>query len=246
MYDYYLGGSHNFAVDREAARQVIAAVPDAPLMAQANRAFLRRVVRYLTETGIRQFLDIGSGIPTAGNVHEIAVDAKVVYVDLDPVAVAHGREILGGSDRATAIQADVRQPDRILSHPDVRRLLDFDQPVAVMIVAVLHYIADADDPAGLIGRLRDALAPGSYLALSQTCGDGRGPDERLASEEVYRRADHPLHPRTRAEIGRLFAGFELVEPGVVWVPQWRPDAGCLDDPAAAGFVGGLGRKPGLP
>jgi cyclopropane fatty-acyl-phospholipid synthase-like methyltransferase len=246
MYDYYLGGSHNFAIDREAARQVIAAVPDAPLMAQANRAFLRRLVRYLVAAGVRQFLDVGSGIPTVGNVHEIAQreapDARVVYVDIDPVAVAHSRHMLAGNDLAAAIQADLRKPDDILGHPEVRRLLDFDEPVAVMIVAVLHYIPDSEDPPAIIARLRDTLAPGSYLALSQASGEGRTAEERAASEEVYRRVSYPLFTRGRADIVRMFEGFELSEPGVVWVSQWRPEVAedHDDDPARTVFIGGLG------
>jgi SAM-dependent methyltransferase len=246
MYDYYLGGSHNFAVDRAAAQQMIAAVPEAPLMAQANRAFLRRAVRLLIDAGIRQFLDIGSGIPTVGNVHEIAQqsapDARVVYVDIDPVAVAHSREILAGNDFATAIQEDLRRPREILDHPEVRKLIDFAQPVAVMIVAVLHFVPDSDDPAGVMATIRDALAPGSYLTLSQASDEGRSREERADAEEIYRRTDNPLSVRNRAELARLFEGFTLLEPGVVWVPQWRPDPpDAVDDADRAAFVGGMGR-----
>ncbi|HEY8533073.1 MAG TPA: SAM-dependent methyltransferase [Micromonospora sp.] len=246
MYDYYLGGSHNFAADRAAAQAMIAAVPDAPLMAQANRAFLRRAVQFLVDAGIRQFLDIGSGIPTVGNVHEIAQraapESRVVYVDIDPIAVAHSRAILAGNDRATVVQADLRTPDRILEAPEVRALLDFTQPIAVLIVAVLHFIPDSDDPAGILATIRNALAPGSYLVLSQASYDGRSEEERRQAEEVYRRTDSPLYPRSRAELARFFDGFELVEPGLVWVPQWRPDS--PDDAADAEravFIGGVGR-----
>jgi hypothetical protein len=227
MYDYYLGGSHNFAVDREAARQVIAAVPETPLIAQTNRAFLRRSVRFLADRGVRQFLDIGSGIPTVGNVHEIAQrcdpEARVMYVDIDPVAVAHSREILAGNDRAGVIQDDLRRPERILDHPDVRELLDFRQPVAVMMLAVLHYVPDADDPAGILAIVRGPLAPGSYLALSQISAEGRE-DDVDPVQSVYRKADNELYPRTRTELARLFDGLDLVDPGVVWAPQWRPEA----------------------
>jgi SAM-dependent methyltransferase len=246
MYDYYLGGSHNFAVDRAAAQQMIAAVPEAPLMAQANRAFLRRAVRFLIDSGIRQFLDIGSGIPTVGNVHEIAhqsaPEARVVYVDIDPVAVAHSREILAGNDFATAIQEDLRRPQEILDHPEVRKLIDFTQPVAVMIVAVLHFVPKSDDPAGVIATIRDALAPGSYLTLSQASDEGRPRAERDDAEEIYRRTDNPLAVRTRAELAQFFDGFTLLEPGVVWVPQWRPDPPhAVEDADRAAFVGGMGR-----
>ncbi|GIJ77849.1 S-adenosyl methyltransferase [Micromonospora phaseoli] len=249
MYDYYLGGSHNFAVDRAAARAMVAAVPQAPLMAQANRAFLRRAVQFLTAAGIRQFLDIGSGIPTVGNVHEIAQrhapDSRVVYVDVDPVAVAHSREILAGNDRTTVVQEDLRHPDRILAHPDVRAVLDFSRPVAVLVVAVLHFVADDDRPAEVLRTLRSALAPGSYLVLSQASDDGRDEAERTEAEEVYRRTDNPLWVRSRAELTGFFDGFELVEPGVVWVPQWRPETPeSAEDAERAVFLGGVGRLGG--
>jgi hypothetical protein len=246
MYDYFLGGSHNFAVDREAAQAMIAAVPETPLLAQANRAFLRRSVRFLVEAGIRQFLDIGSGIPTVGNVHEIAQsmapESTVAYVDIDPVAVGHSREILAGNDRAVAIQADIRDPDGILDHPDVLKLIDFGQPVALMIVAVLHFVRDEDRPTEIVSRLRSALAPGSYLVLSQASGEGRTSTEWHEASAVYQRTDRPLHNRGRDEITRLFDGFTLVEPGVVWVPQWRPDSPHgVEEPERAIYIGGVGR-----
>ena len=246
MYDYFLGGSHNFAVDREAAQAMIAAVPESPLVAQANRAFLRRAVRFLVEAGVRQFLDIGSGIPTEGNVHEIAQDAApestVVYVDVDPVAVAHSREILGSNERAAAIQADIRDTERILDHPDVRTLIDFRRPVALMIVAVLHFVRDEDRPADIVARLRSALAPGSFLVLSHASGEGRSRAEWREASAVYDRTDRPLQNRGRAEITRFFDGFTLVEPGVVWVPEWRPDSPhTLDEPERAVYIGGVGR-----
>ncbi|MEH0983933.1 SAM-dependent methyltransferase [Micromonospora sp. CPCC 205556] len=250
MYDYYLGGSHNFAADRAAARAMMEAVPDAPLMAQANRAFLRRVVQFLVDSGVRQFLDIGSGIPTVGNVHEIAhriaPDARVVYVDVDPVAVAHSREILGDNPGATVIQEDLRRPAAILAHPEVTRLIDFSQPVAVMIVAVLHFIPDSDRPEEILRTLRAALAPGSYLVLSQASDESRGhTGERAEAERVYRRTDNPLSIRDRAELTAFFDGFEPVEPGVVWVPQWRPEtAESAEDAERAVFIGGVGRLGG--
>jgi hypothetical protein len=247
MYDYLLGGSHNFAVDREAARQIIAAVPDAPLLAQANRAFLRRAVRFLVDSGVRQFLDIGSGIPTVGNVHEIAQqlapETRVMYVDMDPVAVAHSREILAGNDRAGIVQADLRQPEQILNHPDTRKLLDLDQPTAVMMVAVLHFIPDSDHPAGILATLRSSLASGSYLVMSQACAEGRE-DDAEPIMAVYRNADNSLHPRTLAEFARFFAGFDLVEPGLVWAPDWRPDTPSdADGTGHTGFACGVGRLP---
>ncbi|RIV38445.1 SAM-dependent methyltransferase [Micromonospora radicis] len=249
MYDYYLGGSHNFAADRAAAQAMMAAVPEAPLMAQANRAFLRRAVQFLTGAGVRQFLDIGSGIPTVGNVHEIAQrhapDSRVVYVDVDPVAVAHSREILAGNDGATVVQEDFRHPDRILAHPDVRAALDLTRPVAVLIVAVLHFVPDDDRPAELLRALRDALPAGSYLVLSQASDDGRSDAERAEAQRVYQRTDSPLSVRSRAQLTTFFDGFELVEPGVVWVPQWRPETPeSAENAERAVFLGGVGRLGG--
>ena len=246
MYDYYLGGSHNFAVDRATAQAMIDVVPEAPLMAQANRAFLRRTVQFLVDAGIRQFLDIGSGIPTVGNVHEIAQriapESRVVYVDVDPVAVAHSREILNGNDRAAVVQEDLRRADRILANPQVRALLDFDQPIAVMIIAVLHFIPDSDDPGSILRTIREALAPGSYLTLSQASADGRTNQERQDAEQVYQRTDSHLIIRSRQELTKLFDGFDLVPPGVVWVPQWRPDyPDAAEHAERAVFLGGVGR-----
>lgn len=245
MYDYYLGGSHNFAVDREAARRVLAAAPEMPLIAQANRAFLRRAVRFMVDEGVRQFLDIGSGIPTAGNVHEIAQrldpGCRVVYVDIDPVAVEHSRQILAGADGAAVIQEDLRRPDRLLDNPDLRKLIDLGQPVGVMVLAVLHFIPDSADPAGILSTLRGALAPGSYLALSH--GSAEGWEEETAPvESVYRQVDNALHLRSRAAVARFFDGFDLVEPGLVWGSEWRPESPDHAERAELlGFVCGVGR-----
>src|SRR5687768_6938834 len=170
VYDYYLGGAHNFAVDRQMAEQAIGLWPDLPLIMQANRAFLRRAVRFCVDAGIRQFLDLGSGIPTAGNVHEVAQsaapDARVAYVDSDPVAVAYSRTILAENPLTVAVQADLRQPEQVLDHPEVRSLLNFDEPIAVMMVAVLHFVSDSDDPAAIIAGYREVMAPGSFLTIS--------------------------------------------------------------------------------
>jgi SAM-dependent methyltransferase len=226
MYDYYLGGSHNFRVDREVADQAIAAYPDLPRTAQANRAFLHRAVRHCLDAGIRQFLDIGSGIPTVGNVHEIAQrfdpDTRVAYVDTDPIAIAHARAILAGDQRATAIQADARWPDAIVDDPEIRRVIDFDRPVAVLLVAVLHFVADADRPADLVARLAGRVAPGSHVVITHAMVDGvANPDGPVLS--LYKRTPTPLCPRPRPEIESLFVGLELIDPGVVLVPRWRPD-----------------------
>ncbi|GAA4698058.1 SAM-dependent methyltransferase [Phytohabitans rumicis] len=246
MYDYYLGGSHNFAVDRAAAQAMISVVPESPLIAQANRAFLRRAVRFLVEAGVRQFLDIGSGIPTVGNVHEIAQglapESTVVYVDIDPVAVAHSRQILRGNHQAAAVQEDIRRPGRILDHPDVLKLIDFNQPVALMVVGVMHFVPDEDGPAELLDTLRAPLVPGSYLVLSAASGEGRPEQERSDAAEIYRRAGTPLAQRGRAAIAGFFDGYDLVEPGVVWVPEWRPDSpGSGEGAEGAIYIGGVGR-----
>jgi len=248
IYDYWLGGSHNFAVDREVARQFTAMVPDTALIMQANRAFLHRAVRYLVDAGIRQFLDLGSGIPTLGNVHEVAqraaADARVVYVDVDPVAVAHSRQMLAGNELAVVIQEDLRRPEHILSHPDVRGLLDFDQPVALLLLAVMHFIPDTDEPAAILSRFSDALAPGSYVVLSHGTADGISRDAAVRLVELFKRTPTPVVSRTRHAIEQLFAGFDLVEPGLVWSPLWRPEHPdeVGDKPEQAAAYVGVGRK----
>lgn len=250
VYDFLLGGTHNFAVDRDMARTLEAIEPKARLLAQANRAFLRRATRYLVaEAGIDQFLDIGSGIPTQGNVHEIAqganAEARVVYVDLDPVAVAHSKAILTTNLGATAIQGDLTQPDKILHHPAVRGLLDFDRPVALLLAAVLHFIPDDQDPAAILAILRDALPPGSYLVISHGTPQDRS-DTVEAVTKVYRRAIAQGHAQTRThqEILAFFHGFDLVPPGLVHGPLWRPDSpdDIPDDYRRYWFLGGVGRK----
>jgi SAM-dependent methyltransferase len=247
VYDYLLGGDHNFAVDREFANRVIEVMPDGPLQAQANRAFLHRAVRYLVDAGVRQFLDVGSGIPTLGNVHEIAQravpEARVAYVDIDPVAVAHSQAILAGNERATVIQEDLRDPRAIVTNPQVRDLLDFSQPVGVLMVAILHVIPDADDPYGIVARLRDLLAPGSYLAIAHGTDESR-PAEVGELRNLSRQLSTPLTTRGRPAIERFFAGFELVEPGLVWAPLWHPEADRVPaQPELSGNYVGVGRKP---
>jgi hypothetical protein len=229
VYDWWLGGDHNFRADQDAARAMITVEPKARAIARANRAFLGRAVRFLAaEAGIRQFLDIGSGIPTQSNVHEVARDAapgtRVVYADIDDVAVAHSKLILDGNDDTAVIQADLRDPASILADPETQFLLDFTQPVAVLLVAVLHFIGDADDPGQIVATLRDALPSGSYLVVSHACSDPR-PDLLSTFETVYKSkvASAQGRARTGAEIARFFDGFTLIDPGLVWLPQWRPD-----------------------
>jgi hypothetical protein len=253
IYDYYLGGIHNFPADQEAARKVIAQFPNMPVIARANRAFLRRAVRHVVDAGVRQFLDIGSGIPTEGNVHEIAQettpDARVVYVDIDPVAVAESLEILDGNERATAIRADLRSPQTILDHPGVRRLLDFDQPIGLLLAAVLHFAPDDTQAYDVVAQLVAALAPDSYLIVSHIAAESfvPGTDQmKLASDIYQRQTATPVMSRNRAEIQRFFAGVELVDPGVVWLPEWQPEPDestkFADNPQHSGGWAGVGRK----
>ena len=229
VYDYWLGGSHNFLADQDAARALIAIEPNTRGIARENRAFLGRAVRFLArEEGIRQFLDIGSGIPTQQNVHEVAEQvapgSRVVYVDNDDVVVAHSKLILDGNPDATVIKGDVRDPAAILAHPETLRLIDFSEPVGVLLVAVLHFVPDSDHPEQIIATLRDAVAPGSHLAICHACRDAK-PDVAGAAEAVYsNRVSAQLAVRTRDEVARLFDGFPLIDPGLAWLPQWRPDS----------------------
>jgi hypothetical protein len=250
IYDYLLGGSYNFEADRRVGEQTKKVYPGVVGTMWSNRAFLRRCVEYLVGVGVRQFLDVGSGIPTVGHVHEVAQaaapDARVVYVDIDPVAVHLSREILNGNDRTAVIQEDVRAPERILDHPDVRALIDLGQPVALLVVALFHFIPDRDDPLGLIGRLSAPLVSGSYLALSHATEDGiRDDTETAKAKEIYRSSGIDFTSRTRAQVMAMFAGFDLIEPGLVRVSQWRPDADTAidDSPASSANYAGVGRKP---
>jgi hypothetical protein len=243
VYDYMLGGTHNFPADQAVGRMITAVEPNARAIARANRAFLGRAVRFLAGAGIRQFLDIGSGIPTEGNVHEVAERAapgsRVVYADVDPVAIAHSTALLAGKGNAVIVEGDVREPEKILADDRVSGLIDFSQPAGLLLVAVLHFITDAENPARIVATLRDALAPGSYLVLCHGTTEDR-PTVARAAEKVYDQAvAAPLRMRSRAELLPLFEGFELIEPGLVPIPHWRPEPG---DPDAAGtgrFWGGL-------
>lgn len=248
VYDYLLDGAHNFAADRLMAEQLLAAFPNVRSGVQANRAFLRRLVEFLVDAGVRQFLDIGSGVPTVGHVHEIAQrsapESRVVFVDIDPVAVAHSRMMLAGNDRTAVIQEDVRRPEQILEAADTRRLLDFDEPVAVLLLAILHFIPDSDKPLGILSRLTDPLVTGSYLAISHGTDDVQREGDK--GQEIYRRGGIEVTSRNRTEVEALFQGWDLVEPGLVWVPEWRPelpDDLHVDSPESSGFYGGVARKP---
>jgi len=254
IYDYHLGGTHNFPADRQAAQAMAQMFPLAPALARNNRAFLRRAVRHVASLGVTQFLDIGSGIPTEGNVHEIAQsvapESTVVYVDIDPVAVTESLEILEGNSRATAIRGDLRDPQSILDNPQVRKLIDFDRPVALLLVAVLHFVPDDAAAFKSVGQFLSALAPGSYLVISHASAEGmRTGQEKLdTAQDLYKRETAtPFHLRTRAQVERFFEGLELEEPGVVWLPQWRPapddPTDFVDDPRVSAGLAGVGKLP---
>jgi hypothetical protein len=248
MYDAMLGGQHNFAIDREALAAFTAIDPQVRTLARANRSFLGRAVRFLVDAGIRQFIDLGSGIPTQGNVHEVAQTAcpgaRVIYVDNDPVAVAHSASLLAGNPDADIVDGDIRRPADILSSPQTGKLIDFDQPVAVLMTTILHFITADEDPAGIVAAFRDALSAGSWLALTHATNQDR-PDTAAAVGRLYRsRASSPVTARSRDEILGLFDGFDLVDPGLVHVPLWRPgpDDHVPDNPSEYWVYAGVGRK----
>jgi SAM-dependent methyltransferase len=247
IYDYLLGGKDNFAADRDAAKRLIAAIPDAAEIARDNRSFLGRVVRYLViEGGIRQFLDLGAGLPTQANVHElaqgVAPQARVVYVDNDPVVASHGRALLADGDEVGMVHGDLRDPAGILRHPDVVGLLDLTQPVAVLCTSTLHFIADEAEPHAIIAAYRDRMAPGSYLAITHGTReeDPRGEGDRAA--DVYRQASSRLHVRPLPEVLRFFDGFELIEPGLSWITEWRPEPGTRPVGRQHSLRGAVGRR----
>lgn len=250
MYDFYLGGKDNFEADRIAAQEVLALVPGLQRSAWENRQFLRRVVRFLAgEAGISQFLDIGVGLPTQGPVHAVArevnPDARVVYADYDPVVVSHGQVLLTVSDLSIMVHADVRRPADLLAMPQVREHLDLSKPVAICLFAVLHFVPDNDDPAGIVACLRDAVAGGSYLAMSHISTDFLPQGQALAdAKAVYEKASERVWPRGRDQILGFFDGFELVEPGLVPKPQWRPVTGQAAADTGNIAWGAVGRKPG--
>ncbi|MGW1679413.1 SAM-dependent methyltransferase [Saccharopolyspora sp. NPDC002376] len=247
LYDYLLDGAHNFAADRALAEKFLTALPSARDVARLNRAFLRRAVVFMGQHGVRQFLDVGSGIPTVGNVHEIAQtadpQARVVYVDYESVAVAHSQLLLEGNEHATILQADMAEPESILEHPETRRLLDFEQPIGLIMAGVFHFVSHEADAPAITARYLDALAPGSFLALSHFTAD-ISPDEMAGVVEVMRRSADPIHTRTHSEVTELFSGFELAEPGVVGTALWRPDRPeqAADEPGGSQIYAGVGRK----
>jgi hypothetical protein len=249
MYDYALGGKDNFAADREAVERLFAFAPENKDVPRANRRFLGRAVRFVAERGIRQFIDLGAGLPSQGNVHEVArlvrPDAHVVYVDYDPVVLLHARVLLAIEDLSTTVvQADIREPGSILGDPEVSRLIDFSEPVAVLFVSILHGIADSDDPGRIVRAFAERMVPGSYLILSHLTREGHPPELVRKKEEIFAQSATPFSYRSRVEIMRFFEGFELVEPGLTPVTSWRSDD--LDKRLhAAGrwWLGGVARKP---
>src|SRR5256885_6289921 len=249
VYDALLGGTHNFTVDRDTAATLAAIAPGFRDAAKANRAFLGRAVRFLADAGIRQFLDIGSGVPTQGNVHEVAraaaPESRVVYVDIDPVAIAHSKSILVGDDKATIIEADLREPEGILGHPEVERLIDFEKPVGLLLLAMLHFIRDEEDPGDLMKRLTRPLVSGSCLAISHATFDGQSASAVKAIRRLFTGATAPWKPRGYTEVRGFFDGFDLLDPGLVFIPQWRSDgpAPVIDQPERSWGYAGVGRKP---
>jgi len=251
IYDYFIGGKNHFAADRQTAREILRRSPAAHIAARENRAFLGRAVRYLAaEAGIGQFLDIGTGLPTTSNVHEVAQDiipsARVVYVDNDPLVLTHARALLASAPegRTTYIHADLRDPAAILSHPDLRTVLDFGQPIALMLVAILHFIPDEFKPAEIIATLVDALPPGSYLAATHLTTE-HDPVATSAGQQTMRDAGMAMQKRdSDVFAGLAFSGLELVPPGVVLVSEWRPEGlGPRPQPAEVSCYAGVARKP---
>lgn len=246
VYDYILGGAHNFEVDRQLGDQLIRTSPEVAETMRANRVFLRRAVRYMVDQGVRQFLDIGSGVPTVGNVHEIAQDADarstVVYVDMDPVAVAHSEAILEGNDRAGVVGADLRDPQRVLAEARELELIDFDQPVGLILAGVLHFLSDEDDPASVVAHLREPLSTGSHLLVSHITFDGQ-PPEVVEAQQLASRTSTPLYARTHGQVLEYFDGMTMVEPGLVFITLWHPDPGeTVEHPERMAAYAGVGRK----
>jgi hypothetical protein len=254
VYDAFLDGKDNFAADRAVVEFTLQIVPDAASGARANRAFLRRVVQYLAgHAGIDQFLDIGSGLPSQGNVHEVACaarpDARVVYTDNDPVVLAHAKALLASAPQVRVVTADARRPAEILDSPWVRGFIDFSRPVGLLMFAILHHVGDEEDPAGIVAQFRDAAAPGSYLAISSFRMPGpehpQDAAKTRAVQEVFNTQLGTGRWREHEEILRWFGDWELLDPGLVPLPEWRPDtAGPIEpDSTYHGFVGGVAKKP---
>ncbi|WP_405139964.1 SAM-dependent methyltransferase [Sphaerisporangium sp. NBC_01403] len=254
VYDFMIGGTNNFAVDRQFGEMALRIAPDGKTAGIASRRFLRRVVRYLTaDAGIRQFLDLGSGLPTQGNVHEIAQEidpmARVVYVDNDPMVLAHGRQLLADNGTTTVIQADVREPESIIDHPQVRHLIDFTEPVGLLLFSILHHFHDEEGPGSVAAAFREVLPSGSYMAIAHFFNPGdEHPDasrQALVGEKVFNENLGTGRWRTREEILGYFGDMEFVEPGLVPLSEWRPDPGDLTELSLTlhTYAGAVARKP---
>jgi S-adenosyl methyltransferase len=243
IYDYLLYGKDNFAVDRAAAEHLMQSRLEPRRLSLANRGFLLRAVRFLASHGISQYLDLGSGLPTSPSVHEVAreiiPDARVVYVDHDPIVVAHNDALLATRDGVITIRADVRDPDAVLAEEALAKCIDFDEPVAVLLLGVLHFISLDEDAQGIIARFRQRMAPGSYLAVSLGTSDGADPEMLAEATQTYAAARMPFTLRSRAQIMDLFDGFSLIEPGLVSLPEWRPDSNTDRTPLKGPTLGGV-------
>lgn len=249
VYDYWLGGKDNFPADRAMAEAIADQLPTIRDQVRAQRAFLGRAVRYLArDAGIRQFLDIGTGIPSAGNVHDVAQefapDARVLYVDNDPIVLVHARALRPSTPqgRVSFIQADLREPDAILGAPDLRKTLDRSEPVGLVLIGIMHHLRDEDDPRGIVATLMEALAPGSYLVLSHSTPDF-DPEAMRGLASASEQGGIPNVPRSFADTEAFFAGLEFVEPGLVPLTDWRPDPGAEPPPVTIHAYGGVARKP---
>lgn len=249
IYDWWLGGKDNFAVDRAMGSALMESIPTLPAMAAENRRFVHRVARHLVaEAGVRQFLDVGTGIPTRPNLHEVAQalapETRVVYVDNDPIVLAHARALMISTEegRSAYIDADVRQPESILANPTLTETLDLNQPVALTLIAILMLLSDDDDPAGKLRVLMDALPSGSYLAITHPTQDF-DPDAVGVAVAAATRGGMTLVPRTHDDVQRFFGDWELIEPGLVPVMAWRPEGGPPADPHGSYYWSGVARKP---
>ncbi|MBC2865391.1 SAM-dependent methyltransferase [Streptomyces mexicanus] len=248
MYDYFLGGKDHYEVDQAAAEKFMAMAPEVREGVRANRRFLHRAVRHVVaEGGVRQILDVGTGLPTEPTVHQVAQAVaprtRVAYVDNDPIVSTHSMALLDGADGTSVVLADLRDPQGILAHPEVRRVIDFEEPVALLLVAVVHFLADADDPDGIVATLRDALPEGSYLVLSHATGDLHE-DRREDAAAVYNSASATMNLRSHERVSDFFGDFALVDPGLVRVTHWRPEEPVRPNAPAIGIYGGVARKDG--
>jgi hypothetical protein len=246
VYDYWLGGKDNFAADREAGDQAYVAYPDMPSSVRANRAFLRRAVRFMAKSGIRQFLDVGTGLPSANNTHEVAQsvssDCRVLYVDNDPMVLTHARALLAGAQQGSTayLDADARDPEKILRGAE--QMLDLSRPVGVMLIAILHLVNDEDNPQRIVDRLMEAVPPGSYLAITHVPSDmQQSMGVVAAAKRVNRLMAQRINPRSHADVTRFFGGLELLPPGVVPIQEWRPDT-AEEGKAHAAMWGGVAHK----